>query len=292
MPGARYRPYRLGDRAELLVEQLLSAFAFTTRVPRQEDIGFDFFCSLITNGKEEQLLKAGPFFTVQAKSSTDPVVYEKDHEIAWITSQENPLLLCVADRSALAMNVYSTWNVMCGPLYRKPSSITLLPSVGRDSWPGVDYKEDGSQHIRLGVPIVRVTDADIFDDSRVDQITTVIRDWVALDRTNIVNRQAGMFWVTGPLSYETGRSPYASGQLGTSIYWHPANVPQCVRNLSRAITALALIIRDHLSEAEKGQPPWAERVAALQEVVRTHWDLFDEHMRGFLINQGWGPRND
>jgi hypothetical protein len=141
MPGACYQTFRLGDRSELLTEQLLSAFAFTTRVPRQEDIGFDFFCSLIT--REEQLLKAGPFFAVQAKRSTDPLIYTKDHEIAWITSQENPLLLCVVDRTALAMDVYSTWNVMCGPLAKKPSRITLRPGVPRDTWPGVEHKPDG-----------------------------------------------------------------------------------------------------------------------------------------------------
>jgi hypothetical protein len=100
--GARLQTFRLGDRAELLVEHLLSAFAFTTRVPRQEDVGIDFFCSLIS--KQEHLLKAGPFFAVQAKSSTDPIVYQKEHEIDWIISQENPLLLCVANRAALAMD--------------------------------------------------------------------------------------------------------------------------------------------------------------------------------------------
>ena len=133
MPGARYQPFRLGDRSELLAELLLSAFAFTTRVPRQEDIGFDLFCSLIT--REGKLLKAGPFFAVQAKSSTDPLTFSKDHEIAWLTGQENPLLLCVVDRPKLAMDVYSTWNVMCGPLEWGLSPITLLPGVKPDTWP-------------------------------------------------------------------------------------------------------------------------------------------------------------
>jgi len=88
MPGARSRPFRLGDRSEQLVEFLLSAFAFTTPVPRPEDIGFDFFCSLIS--REDQLLRAGPFFTVQAKSNADEVVYKKDHEVAWINRPGKP----------------------------------------------------------------------------------------------------------------------------------------------------------------------------------------------------------
>jgi len=68
MPGARLRSFRLGDRSELLVQHLLTGLAFTTPVPRQEDIGFDFLCSLITQTKDSGLLRARPFFTVQAKS--------------------------------------------------------------------------------------------------------------------------------------------------------------------------------------------------------------------------------
>ena len=71
MSGGRSRPFRLGDRSELLVEQLLAAFAFTTPVPRQEDVGVDFFCSL--THQEGQFLKAGPFFAVQAKSRQIPL---------------------------------------------------------------------------------------------------------------------------------------------------------------------------------------------------------------------------
>lgn len=78
MPGGRLRPFRLGDRAELLVSHLLAGVAFTTPVPRQEDIGVDFMCSLITSDDEEgNFLRAGPFFFVQAKSLPRPVDLRK-----------------------------------------------------------------------------------------------------------------------------------------------------------------------------------------------------------------------
>src|SRR5713101_3331786 len=115
MPGGRLHSFRLGDRSEILVQHLLAGVAFTTPVPRQEDIGIDFLCSLITGyNANKQLLKAGPFFSVQAKSSAEKIVYEKPHELDWIRNQENPLLVCVADREAAAMDVYSTWNLVCG----------------------------------------------------------------------------------------------------------------------------------------------------------------------------------
>ena len=114
------------------------------------------------------------------------------------------------------MDVYSTWNLLCGPLYRKPSRIILLPGVSGGTWPGIDYKEDGTQEIGLGAPIARISASEVFDDARVQQISTVIREWVALDSTNIVNVRAGMYWVQGPLTYVTGQSPYGQGKGGIS----------------------------------------------------------------------------
>lgn len=291
MPGARLRTFRLGNRSELLVEQLLSGFAFTTRVPLQEDVGVDFFCSLTR--QEEQLLKAGPFFAVQAKSSTDPIVYEKPYELEWITNQENPLLICVADRNALAMDVYSTWNLLCGVLngwrgQKKPSRITLLPGATHHIWPWVQDNEDGSQEIRLGKPIARITDAQIFDDARMELIAKTVGDWVALDRTNIVNRHANMHWVTAPLTYETNESPLSSPHVGVVFYTHPQNLAKYVTNLGRVATTLAFVFRPQ-GGIDITQPPWSTRVSALHELLRSHWELLDQATREFLTAQGIRP---
>jgi hypothetical protein len=213
MSGARLRSFRLGDRSELLVESLLAGFAFTTRVPRQEDIGIDFLCSLISGNKGETLLKAGPFFAVQAKSSTEEITYDKPHELEWISNQENPILLCVADRKTAAMDVYSTWNLLCGVLGGglggniKPTRITLRPGETGEDWRGLKNKPDGAQEILLGKPIIRITHQDIIDETSTKNIAEVVGEWIALDRLNIVNRHAGMNWVVGPAKYETGRAP-------------------------------------------------------------------------------------
>src|SRR6266566_5366977 len=131
--------FRLGDRSEFLVEQLLAGVAFTTRVPRQEDIGIDFMCSLITGSHRASLLKAGPFFSVQSKSSRKALVYEKPHQLDWIRNQQNPLLICVADRRAIAMDVYSTWNLSCavqsGWKGQEPKCIRLCPGEVAAEWP-------------------------------------------------------------------------------------------------------------------------------------------------------------
>jgi hypothetical protein len=222
---------------------------------------------------------------VQAKSKAEPIVYEKPHEIAFITSLEDPLLICVADRENMAVDVYSTWNVMCGLLAGGSEKITLVPGVRRDDWPGVIHHADKSQEIRLGPPIVRIMSNELFDRERMDAIATVISDWVSFDRRNIVNRSAELYWVQGPLDYTTGQRLDGSG--GIASCWHPDNIPGASRNLGRAATALELILRDHLPAPERGKPEWVAREAALQETLRTHWPLLDDGLKSFLRSQGF-----
>jgi hypothetical protein len=286
MPGARLRSFRLGDRSELLAEHLLAGFAFTTRVPRQEDIGVDFLCSLIAGDGDGNLLKAGPFFAVQAKSSTEKVVYEKPHELEWITNQENPLLLCVVDRKAAAMDVYSTWNLLCGVLggdlhgTARPSQITLRPGIVANQWPPIE-KPDGTQEILLGEPIVRVSHEDLVREDRTKQIAEVIAGWVALDRMNIVNRQAGIYFVLGPKTYKTGE-PLGSDR-GVAFYWHPDNLPTCVANLGLSGVSVWRVLNHAQISArtDPTAPLWSEGLQTLEQTLRWCCRL-NPSLRAFL----------
>jgi hypothetical protein len=287
MPGARLRSFRLGDRSELLVEHLLAGFAFTTRVPRQEDIGIDFLCSLIASNNGGHLLKAGPFFAVQAKSSAEEIVYEKSHELEWITKQENPLLLCVADRGATAMDVYSTWNLLCGVLGGAlsgriaPSCIKLRPGETGSSWPGVRDVGDGSLEILLGKPIIRVTHDDIIDEDKTANIAEVLGSWVALDRMNITNRHAGLYWVVGPTSYDTGRPLNRDRKV--SFYWNPENLDKCTKNLRWSATGLWRVLNHPLIDLriDVTKAPWPVGLRALREMLA--WCLeTDPSLQPFL----------
>jgi hypothetical protein len=288
MPGGRPRNLRPGDRSELLVELLLTGLAFTARVPRQEDHGVDFFCNLTS--EEGNLVKAGPFFSVQAKSSTEPIVYEKPHELEWILNQEQPLLLCVADREAVAVDFYSTWNLLCAVLYgwhgkSRAIRISLLPGAEQLQWPGVDNLDDGSQVIRLGRPIARFSDKDAFDDTKRRHFASLIRDWVTLDRMNIVNRWAGLYWVLGPtLDYQTNQPLRANYRV--AFYHNPENLNSCTTNLGRLTTALIEILPTLGIDLEAS--PWSFRYSVLKDVVKSYWELFDPSVREILLAQGMG----
>lgn len=272
MPGARLRSFRLGDRSELLVEHLLAGFAFTTRVPRQEDIGIDFMCSLIY-GEGEHLLKAGPFFTVQAKSSPQEIAYKEPYELEWIRNQENPILICVADRGATAMDVYSTWNLLCGIHGGAkggtvaPDCIKLIPGATSEKWPGVRDPQDGTLEIQLGKPIIRVSHEDIRDRDKTANIAQIVGDWIALDRMNIVNRHAGLYWVGGPVEYETGKRLGQAGKV--AFYWHPQNLDKCENSFALAATGLWQILHhSQISQrADVTKPPWPDKIRNLREIL-------------------------
>src|SRR5262249_38411461 len=109
--------------------------------------------------------------------------------------------------------------------------------------------------------------------------------WVALDRANIVNRQTGIFWVTGPLAYTTGELPEVI-PMGIALYWHPQNIPNYIGILGRAATALTLIFRDYrIDEAIRTAP----RVEVLRSLISAYWDGFDEQTKTLLTNVGLNP---
>jgi len=132
MPGARNRDFRIGDSAELLAELIINSMAFTTRVPRQEDVGYDLLCVLA--GLDNRLLKAGPFFTVQVKGTHENIIFEKDYEVAWIKQQENPFFICDANRDALSVEIFSTWIMHLGFLSMGADKIVLAPGGAEDNY--------------------------------------------------------------------------------------------------------------------------------------------------------------
>src|SRR5207245_1516245 len=58
--------FRQGDRSEYLAQYILSAFAISVPVPRQEDVGSDFHCSLLK--REDNNLRPYLPFNIQIKS--------------------------------------------------------------------------------------------------------------------------------------------------------------------------------------------------------------------------------
>jgi len=260
--------------------------AFTTRIPRQEDVGHDLFCVLAE--RAGNLLTAGPFFTVQVKSKREEVIYDKEYEVMWIKNQENPFFVCVADRENLTVELYSTWNMWNGFLFKAAKRIVLVPGGPDDEYQKVWTCEDRTeQMVPLGRPILRISAKDAMNEERVQSFGAILREWVEMDRENIVNKLAGMYWVVGPIHYETNRSLAESPGRMTAFYWNAKNLRRCQLNFGRSATALRLVVRKALGPGGETTSDMAQKIDDLEQVLRSHSDHL-EHIAKEVLRKEVG----
>lgn len=273
MPGARPHGFRRGDRSELLAETVLNALAFTVRVPRQEDVGHDFLCFL--SEKKGQMIWAGPSFTVQVKSKREPLVFNKEHEIAWVKKLDNPFFLAVSDIKNQKVDIYSTWKRLLGFLSWGCDVIHLIPGDQDAAFEGVHTDRDKSeQQIPLDRPILSVAFSEARDEGRMSYLGEVLRGWITLDRENIVRARASMYWVTGRTDYETN-APIDGRKAITHFFWNPNNLPDCVRNFGRSATALRTVIHAAYSQEEQKREKISELLGDLDRVLRSHVSMLE-----------------
>jgi hypothetical protein len=123
----------------------------------------------------------------------------------------------------------------------------------------------------------------------MELIANIIREWVALDRTNIVNRYANMHWVQAPMDYQTNVLPDAFASKAVVFYCHPKNINKYSSNLGRAATTLAFLLRNPQSGVDTTEQPWSLRVSRLRDLLQSHWDILDDATRQFLTMQGMKP---
>src|ERR1043165_189330 len=104
--------FREGDRSEYLAQFLLSAIRLCTTIPRQEDIGLDFLCSIAD--QEQDVLSFGYPFMVSVKSLSSPnidlAVPEKrraQKHVERLFRQDARLFFGVVDKNTVSLRLFS-----------------------------------------------------------------------------------------------------------------------------------------------------------------------------------------
>ncbi|MDD5368954.1 MAG: hypothetical protein PHQ40_07715 [Anaerolineaceae bacterium] len=286
MPGGRLRNPRFGDTDEKIAEAILSFIAFTTSVPREEDVGHDFVCALIEH--EDAILKAGLPFTVQVKSISqlETFIYEKPYECNWLENQELPFFIGLVDRAKLRIDLYSTWNIHNSYLWKKAESYTLFPGeIDADpSLPFPREEPDCRKHqtIPLGKPVLSITMQEVVDNEKVDQYRIMLREWVALERENILRKGLSLKWIHGPSHYQTNQSllgPDVSYQDTT--YWNPVDLSTGLLTFAQSATSLRNMMNG-IIVPEEYRDQWESRVNALEHSIFAFWDDLPGLARGAL----------
>lgn len=276
MAGGRARSFRFGDTDEKMAGSILSFIAFTTQVSREDDVGHDFICVLAY--REENLLRAGPSFAVQVKSISqrENFIFDKPHACNWLENQEIPYFVCLVDRANLRLDLYSTWNIHNSYLWKRAKAYILVPG-GPDDNPDLPYPRDEpecreEQKIPLGKPALSITMQDVTDEEKVEHYRAVLRDWISLERENILRKDLALKWIRGPIQYETNKSPLSPGTIyQDTTYWNAVDLNKGLLNFTQALASLRNMMNRVEVPAEISDQ-WQSKVTSLENAIKAFWD--------------------
>lgn len=261
MSGIRLYSFREGDRSEYLANYLLSGLGLVTVVPRQEDIGFDFYCQLAD--QEKGNLTFGYPFIVQVKSdgiddisygSTKMSEWKREH-IEWLFRLELPFLIGIVNKKQMQIDIYN-----CSTLRflfvenPNPSVIEFKPRIPQSTsdigkphrealqnWTDTD-KGDGHKYtIDIGNPLVTITNDDIYNHQVLAHKKHILRNVVVMEQNNILYRKLTLPHFHWALNIDTDKGFIPAWYYGTTN--NPAVLTNHYRTLGPGLISLAINLR-------------------------------------------------
>jgi hypothetical protein len=180
-------------------------------VPRQEDIGFDYYCTL--SDQEKGKLTFGYPFLVQIKSISSPIFAvrpadtEKYHHtkgvvpdhLAWLFKHELPLYLGLVDKEDISIRLYSLaplWFIYYHKDCRECSAIKFVPRLDPHEAGLIDVPKrmdaitkdpiSYTYEVDLGYPIAAFSAKDTEDDSKLTEEKNRLRYCIDYEQKNFV----------------------------------------------------------------------------------------------------------
>ena len=239
MSGKRLAGPRPGDRAEYLARYGLSRFSFVYEVPRQEDFGIDFFCTLATEQGESKGKCVYPeeSFYIQVKNSRKPIELDSDM-LDWMSNHmANPFFICLTDQKCSKLSIYSTtlvWRALseCD----KANRITFVFDKGdflHPENPHISVRDikNAEYIILLDEPIIDRTLDQLDEDNGVSSYEAM-RPHVIADLENAINMRRGRVTTSHVVSGST-----------INHRWYPRDEKQIAaaeKSLENTLIGLAL----------------------------------------------------
>lgn len=261
MSGTRYYNYRQGDRSEYLATYFFSAIGLVTPVPRQEDIGFDFVCSIADQNCGRLTFNNQYLVSIKSYSTPNIELYPAKSEdgtlphIGWLFKQELPFLLAVVNKETQEFLVYSTlpiWfiyyeNFDCGGIVIKPrlDDSTIEDDVGRPKKCSEleEIKGKYIYEVDLGFPILRAKVFNLNKEEEIERIKTNLRRAIEYARYTSLHVQLGV-----PYFYWFAKT-FREGSLPIPAFYaaevpNESNVQQHVyKNIAPSLISLALLYK-------------------------------------------------
>jgi hypothetical protein len=260
MAGGMWFPFRQGNRSEYLALYILSALGICISVPRQEDIGIDFYCSLAKN-EGKRMTFYSPF-VVQVKSSSEKEISYggpdkkkrwKKEEIEWLFNQELPLLIAIVDKENLIMKLYATSNMWAarytggdvGQVVLQPDKLSkdndvpMPQSISVSDWPaGVG---DGKKWlVPLGPPILSISINDVENEAKIDEYKRMLSFPLYMEQENITYRRLQVHCSKWPHRFTTNKpEKFVYGLCYAANPTPGANTSEQLKSLAPIIATLA-----------------------------------------------------
>lgn len=279
--------FRQGDRSEYLAQYMLSSLGLAVKVPREEDVGIDFHCTL-ARMYGQRISYFAPF-NVQVKSSTvSSISYGgidnkgnwKEDSVRWLLNQRTPFFIAIVDKNTGKLDLFSTatrWFAVHGALI--PCQITLkpyTPGIGEHIGNGTkspievtpqNGMEPISWELPLGQPILSMNFDDAENQSFLLTNREQLKDYIYLDANNAVKCDSGLLHFQWPLVIKTNDTLM---QYGISFAW-PSEETQKTHQQLRALTPLIATLSKTFQQAR--EPEKARRLASLIDMLPDDPDL-------------------
>jgi hypothetical protein len=280
----RHATFRQGDRAEYLAQYILSAFAIAVPVPRQEDVGVDFHCSLLV--RDGHNLRPTLPFNIQIKKSGEDVLKNgvrfggltpagdwRRHEIEQLCQTDVPFLIGLVNLETQTLDIFSTitryfvlanWQGT-GP----PREIALIPYEPKgeghlnagvqedlEAKPGIPQK---LWTLPLGQPIVSIPIDDSENVEKCEIIKIILAPFISMDQENWVRFKIGLGYFNWPLIMRPGQ---LLREVGIGFSCQGFESPSVQKQLKVLTLITSSLLRSyHSSGMKKEILPW-EAVAA------------------------------
>lgn len=276
--------FRQGDRSEYLAQYILSSIAISVPVPRQEDVGSDFHCSLLkkvdgnlypylpfniqVKSYGPDILKNGVRFGGTTKGKKPKGGKWRGHEIEILCQTDTPFLIGVVNKEEQWMDLFTTI-----PRYfvrvnwsgkGTPREVALIPYTPD----GVDHigagkvtkqksklgMPDYSWKLPLGQPIVRISIGDSEDPAKCEIIKHTIEPFLRLDQENAVFARLGLGHFHWPLIIRPGMPLQ---EMGVGYSFGPPGTPAFNKQSQTLCKIMASILRSLKGAGLKDEiRPW------------------------------------
>lgn len=261
--------YREGDSAEYLSLFFLSKIGLVTPIPRQEDIGIDFFCQLGDN--ESGVLKFGERFLLQTKSNHKPIVYGKPkaakwkaQDIEWLFKLELPFFIGICNQKSKEFKIYNTTGLhfLYWQKYKLNQTPTLIEFRGNkideelliggpeefpiNDWSPVDKGDGFKYKINMGNPILTFTLSDLEDKKILSVKKDVLRKLIITEQQNILFKKLNIYhfmWVRKNANNEIELLAWMHYGIHTDN--DPLVLENFFKSISPSIVALAMCLKQN-----------------------------------------------